>query len=224
MMLNESYKSVPVIIADDHELARAGLRAILSNETWIEIVGEAENGREAVELCRRLQPQLVLLDVRMPELNGLAATRTIKQEFPQIHVIIMTMYENTDYLQEAIKAGAAGYVLKDASRQEVVQAVRQVLDGESFLNGALTARLIQRLTVPTQHDAHQIERLTPRELEVLGLLTQGLTNREIAHELVISPGTAKIHVERIIAKLGVADRTQAAVRAVELGLVQSSLT
>jgi DNA-binding NarL/FixJ family response regulator len=212
-----------LVIADDHELARAGLRSMLAGERGLEIIGEATTGREALSLCRRLQPDLVLMDVRMPEMDGLAATRAIKDECPQVRVIVVTMHENPDYLLEALKAGAAGYVLKDATQREVVGAVRQVLRGESLLNAEVATRLLRRLAEETArpHEA-PLAQLTPREVEVLRLLAQGLTNREIAARLIVSVGTVKVHVERILAKLGVSDRTQAAVRAVTLGLASPS--
>jgi DNA-binding NarL/FixJ family response regulator len=159
------------------------------------------------------------MDVRMPEMDGLAATRAIKAECPRVSVIIVTMHENPDYLFEALKAGAAGYLLKDATQREVVGAVRQVLHGESLLNSELATRLLHRLTEePARPDAMPMVPLTPREGEVLQLLAQGLTNRAIAGQLYVSVGTVKVHVERILAKLDVSDRTQAAVRAVTLGL------
>jgi DNA-binding NarL/FixJ family response regulator len=217
-------RAVParVIIADDHELARAGLRSMLAGEPGIEVVGEAVNGREALNLCRRLEPELALLDMRMPEMDGLAATRAIKKACPTTSVIIVTMHENPDYLFEALKAGAAGYLLKDVSQREVVAAVQRVLRGEALLNPELATQLLRRLAGETPSGTGRApERLTPREHEVLRLLAQGQTNREIAKALVVSVGTVKVHVEHIIAKLGVSDRTQAAVRAVELGLLGS---
>ena len=211
-----------VIIADDHELARAGLRNMLAGDRGLELVGEAANGREAVSLCLELQPDLALLDVRMPEMDGLAATRAIKQACPATSVIIITTHDHYDYLLAALRAGAAGYMLKDISRQELLIAVRQVLRGESILNGELAARALRRLASEgVRYDGRPPERLTPREREVLQLLAQGQTNREIAGALSLSVGTVKIHVEHIIAKLGVSDRTQAAVRAVESGLLHT---
>jgi DNA-binding NarL/FixJ family response regulator len=211
-----------IVIADDHELARAGLRSMLAGEPGIELVGEATNGREAVERCRELRPDLVLLDVRMPEMDGMAATRAIKAEAPHTAVLIVTMYENPEYLMEALRAGAAGYVLKDASRQELLATVRKVLRGEGSLNNNLATRLLQRLACEGAVAPSPLSPLTRRELEVLQLLAQGKTNREIGVQLVVSPGTVKVHVERILAKLNVADRTQAAVRAVELGLLRQA--
>ncbi len=211
-----------LIIADDHELTRTGLRGMLADESGLEIIGEAANGREALELCQRVQPDLALIDMRMPEMDGMAVTRAIKQTIPRTSVIIVTFYDTPDYILEALKSGAAGFVLKNATRRELIQAIWQVLRGESFLNGELTARLLQRLSATAPAQTNQpIERLTPREQEVLHLLARGMTNRAIAQELVISVGTVKMHVEHIIAKLHVSDRTQAAVRAIELGLIRT---
>jgi DNA-binding NarL/FixJ family response regulator len=214
-------KPARLVIVDDHELARAGLRSMLMGAPGLEVVGEAANGREALALCRRLRPDLALIDVRMPDLDGLATTRAIKQEYPETSVIIVTIYENPDYLLDALKAGAAGYVLKEATRRELLTTVRRVLQGESVLNGDVAASLIKRLIDEMSHPAAlPAEQLTAREHEVLELLAQGHTNREIAHQLNVSVGTVKVHVEHIIGKLNVTDRTQAAVRAVSLGLLQ----
>ena len=215
-------------IVDDHELGRASLRNMLADETDIEIVGEAANGRQALMLCSRLRPDLILMDVRMPEMDGLDATKEVKQRFPETSVMMLTMHENPDYLLEALKAGAAGYVLKDAPQGEIIEAIRRVRNGESPLDPELAARLLRRLanegeirsgTRGTRADAMAVEPLTARELEVLGLMKLGRTNRQIAEDLVISLGTAKNHVEHIIAKLGVSDRTQAVVKALELRIL-----
>ena len=216
-------KPARLVIADDHELARAGLRAMLTGQRGLELVGEAANGREALELCRCLQPDLALIDVRMPELDGLATCRAIKQECQGTSVILITIHENPEYLFEALKAGAAGYVLKDISQHELLTSVQSVLRGESMLNKEMVIRLLQHLASET---AYQEElpagQLSPREREVLQLLTQGQTNREIARNLTVSVSTVKIHVEHILAKLGVSDRTQAAVHAIELGLLHTT--
>ncbi len=215
-------------IVDDHELARESLQNMLADENDIEIVGEASNGRQALLLCSRLRPDLILMDVRMPEMDGLAATKEVKQRYPETSVMMLTMHENPDYLLEALKAGAAGYVLKDAPQEEIIEAVRRVRNGESPMDPELAARLLRRLATEgemwrgarsSQGATPAVESLTPRELEVLGLMKLGRTNRQIAADLVISLGTAKNHVEHIIAKLGVSDRTQAVVRALELGIV-----
>jgi DNA-binding NarL/FixJ family response regulator len=216
-------------IVDDHELARESLQNMLSDETDIEIVGEAANGRQALLLCSRLRPDLILMDVRMPEMDGLAATKEVKQRYPETSVMMLTMHENPDYLLEALKAGAAGYVLKDAPQEEIIEAVRRVRNGESPLDPELATRLLRRLasesemqggTRDPQAAEYAVVHLTPRELEVLGLMKLGRTNRQIAADLVISLGTAKNHVEHIIAKLGVSDRTQAVVKALKLGILR----
>jgi DNA-binding NarL/FixJ family response regulator len=213
-------RSARLLIADDHELAREGLRSLLEREEGLEVVGEASTGQEAVACCRRLRPDLVLMDVRMPDQDGLEATRAIKRDHPEIGVLIVTMYENPDYLFEALKAGAAGYVLKDASRPEVIGAVRRVLRGDTLLEPDLANRLLRKLARQSVGpEASLVDQLTPRQREVLQLLAQGRTNREIAEALIISVGTVKGYVEDIIRKLGVSDRTQAAVRAIQLGLI-----
>jgi DNA-binding NarL/FixJ family response regulator len=229
----EGHQLMRLVIVDDHELARASLQNMLLDEPGIEVVGEAANGREALSLCSRLRPNLVLMDVRMPEMDGLAATREIKRRFPKISVLMLTMHENPDYLLEALKAGAAGYVLKDAPHEVVIEALRQVREGESPLDTKLAALLLRRLAAESERRGFLLgsedrqggspaQVLTRRELEVLGLMKLGKSNREIAEELVISQGTAKNHVEHIIAKLGVSDRTQAVVRGLELGLLRLS--
>ena len=213
-----------LIIADDHELARSGLRAMLEGEADLEVVGEARDGVEAVALCAKIAPDLALLDIRMPRLDGLGAARAIRQQSPRTGVVMVTMHDSPEYLGEAIRAGAAGYVLKDSTRRDLLAAVRTVLRGEAFLNGALATRLIQQLSLPSGLEpGSDMEPLTPRETEVLARVVRGLTNKEIARELDIAPGTVKVHVERVIGKLGAADRTQAAVRAIERGLVPRSL-
>ena len=253
-------RAARLLIADDHALVREGLRTMLSGEDGIEVVAEAHDGEQALSLCRELEPDLVLMDVRMPVMDGLEATKRIKAEMPQTSVMMVTMHENPDYLFEAIKAGVAGYVLKDAPGERLVGAVRRRLEGESPLDQELAMRLLVRLSresdrgsaespevgsrdVSTETHggrpgagqplayqsgasgsgqpsaAGEIESLTPREIEVLRLLSQGQTNPQIAQNLEVSRGTVKIHVQHIISKLGVSDRTQAAVRAIEAGVL-----
>jgi len=236
-----------LLIADDHALVREGLRTMLQGEDDLEVIAEARNGEEALSSCRELEPDLVLMDVRMPVMDGLEATRRIKQEMPQTSVVMVTMHENPDYLFEAIKAGAAGYVLKDAPGERLLGAVKRTLEGESPLNQELAMKLLVRLareekdgTTPrrgkiapaasepassgsatTRHGERaekKIESLTPREVEVLKLLSEGQTNPQIARNLLFSVSTVKAHVRSILNKLGVSDRTQAAVRAIEFRL------
>ncbi len=209
-----------MVIVDDHELARAGLKYVLDRQPDLELVGEAASGEDALTLCDRLRPDLVLMDVRMPGMDGLTTTRRIKERCADTCVIIMTMYENPEYLSEALKAGAAGYLLKDATHREVLSAVRQVLRGESPFNPRVLGQLLRRIHAGAAPGSLAPgEPLTPREREVLALIVQGQTNKEIAAVLKITAGTAKSHVERIIRKLNVTDRTQAAVRAISAGLV-----
>lgn len=217
-----------IVIIDDHDFVRDGIKVMLSGERDFRIVGEAANGREAVELCRRARPELALMDVRMPQMDGLVATRAIKHESPTTSVLMLTMHENQDYLLEAIRAGAAGYVLKEAPQHELATAIRRVLEGETILDRKLAAELLKRLAKDAQEPAgappgpgcaSSPQPLTPRELEVLNLLALGRTNRQIAEEFVISVGTVKNHVEHVIAKLGASDRTQAVVRALKLGII-----
>jgi len=220
-----------IVLTDDHDLVRAGLKAMLADVEDIRIIGEAGNGREAIEVCDLLRPDLMLMDVRMPEMDGLAATREIKRRWPLVSVLILTVHENEDYLLEALKVGAAGYVLKDAPRSQLLDAVRGVLGGEPSIDQKLATLLLKRLAAelpdpvktdfakpdPARTDSAQT--LTPRETEVLQLLARGLSNQKIAQELVVSVGTAKNHVQHIITKLGASDRTQAVVRGLEMGLV-----
>ncbi len=212
-----------LVIADDYELIRTGLRAMLTGQRGLEVVGLAANGREALALCRRLQPDLALIDVRMPEMDGLATCRSIKQECPATSVILITVYEKSEYLIEALKAGAAGFVLKDITQPELITSIRRVLRRESLLNSEVVVRLLGHLDGETSSREELLpKQLSDREYEVLCLLAQGKTNPEIAQQLTISVGTVKIHVEHILAKLRVSDRTQAAVRAIELGLLRTT--
>ena len=219
-----------LIIADDHAIVRKGIEGMLEGEPDLEIVGEAADGREVLELCRCLRPDLVLMDVCMPQMDGLAATRAIKEEMPATAILVLTTYENADYLLEAVGVGASGYVIKDASCFELADAVRRALSGESPLDQKLAMRLLRRITaknkqyavpalVPDGEPGQLLDPLTPRELEVVRLLAQGKTNRQIAQELVISFATAKVHVEHIIAKLKVSDRNEAAQLAKGAGLL-----
>lgn len=210
-----------VIIADDHDLARAGLRAVFDDTRDMAVIGEAADGKAAVELCAQLQPNLAVLDVRMPMMDGLEATRAIKAACPRTSVLLVSFHADPEYIVEALRLGAAGYLLKDASREQILETARRVLSGEALLYGAQAADLLRRAAVSDPREQVPRTSLTPREREVLQLVTEGRTNREIAAELKISPGTVKNHVEHIIAKLDVSDRTQAAVYALRHGLLAS---
>ena len=209
---------IRLLLADDHEVTRAGFAAMLADCPEFSIVGQAVDGRQALELCERLQPDIAILDIRMPVLDGLATARLLHERLPAIKVLLFTMYDSPDHLEAAISAGAVGYLLKDASRQEVIDGLRQVAAGQSALNGMVSAQLLRRVVERNQSGATN-SALTPRERQVLGLVAGGFTNREIGEKLGITTGTAKAHVERVIGKLGVADRTQAAVQGIALGLV-----
>lgn len=227
-MLAERAKPAGIVIADDHDLVRSGLRALLTDVPNLQVLGEAANGREALELCRRFEPDLILMDVRMPEMDGLTATRAIKHHYPRTSVLVLTVHENASYMLEALKAGAAGYILKDAPRKELLGAIGRVLEGEATLSRRLSFQLLLQLAdeVGVGPDVAGFPEggthfsLTPRELEVLRLLTRGYSNQKIAESLVVAVGTVKNHVQRVIAKLGVSDRTQAVVRAYEAGIVK----
>lgn len=239
----ERFRKPPVriVIADDHPLYRDALRQMLSEHPDLEVVGEAADGREALELCHRLRPRVALLDVRMPMMDGVEATRHIKQEIPSIIVLLLTALEEPKYLLEAIRAGASGYLLKNADTKEIYEAISKVIEGEAALDQEVAMRLLLRLM--EQKEAQEEEErlssfpcagwpssealglpspaqaLTPRELEVLRLLARGQSNQQIAENLFLSVSTVKNHVHSIIKKLGVSDRIQAARLAVEHGLV-----
>jgi DNA-binding NarL/FixJ family response regulator len=208
-----------VIIADDHEMARAGLRAMLADERALLLIGEATNGREALELCEELRPDLALLDVRMPEMDGLTATRAIRQACPQTQVLMVTTHEEPAYLLTALRAGASGYVLKDVTRQELLRTIRRVLRGEAVVSNDLATRALHDLA--EQPRLAPVVQLAPFERTILVQIAEGRTNRQIGQTLAISEGVVKNHVKHLCAKLGVTDRTQAVVRATERGLLHA---
>lgn len=225
-ILQPHTKLARLLIVDNHEMIRTGIRAMLAGEPDLTVIAEASSGAEALALCRSEKPDLVLMDILMPEMDGIATTQKIKQEYPIISVIMVTIHENPDYLYQAIKAGAAGYVLKDATRHQLINAIQHVLNGEFLLNTALMTSLLRRIgdESPAHTPPHNADRLTPRETEVIHFVARGFTNPQIARELGMSVGTVKVHVEHIIAKLGASDRTQAAVRAIERGLARPPST
>ena len=216
-----------VLIADDQRLVRAGFRALLDAEADIEVVAEAADGAEAVELARRERPDVVLMDVRMPRMDGLEATGRITADplLPDTRVIVLTTFELDEYVFGALRAGASGFLLKDIDPPDLLAAVRIVAQGVALLAPRLTRRLIEefvareRAAPPAVSEGDALEELTPREREVLALVGRGLSNAEIADELVLSPLTAKTHVARLFAKLDARDRAQLVVIAYETGLV-----
>jgi DNA-binding NarL/FixJ family response regulator len=213
-----------LLLVDDHDFMRAGLRFILEAKTDLVVAGEAANGEEAVALCRRLRPDVVLMDITMPKMDGIEATRLIKAEMPLTAVLVLTSHVAEDLLMEAVQAGAAGYVLKGSGFEEVVGAVEAVVSGETPLDHNLAMRLLRRMARPNGRPklaGTEIPKtaLSAKETEVLRLIALGRTNRQIAQETFVSLSSVKTYVQRIIRKLGVSDRTQASVRAVEMGLL-----
>ncbi|MBB3609773.1 response regulator transcription factor [Rhizobium sp. BK602] len=208
-----------IVIADDHDLARSGIAAILATSNSLHVVGQARDGLEAIELCDRLRPDLILLDIRMTPLDGLAAAAEIRKVAPATRIVMLTMHDSVDYLSAAIKVGASGYLLKDVSRDDLLRTIETVLDGQAFFDADLMRKMLARIGREPAAET-VIEKLTNREREILGRLTTGETNKGIARLLSISPGTVKVHIERILSKLGVNDRTQAAVLAIQAGLLR----
>ena len=222
---------IKVLLVDDQTLIRQGIRLLLEIETDIQVVGQAANGRAAIEQVETLQPDIVLMDVRMPEMDGVAATREISARYPDVKVIILTTFEDDETVFEGLKAGARGYLLKDISSEEMAQAVRKVAAGEALIEPRLTRKVLAEFSRLATATGQQMPSktggfseslpvpLTERELEVLQALAHGLSNREIAGQLVITEGTVKNHVSNLIDKMGVRDRTQAVLKGQELGLI-----
>lgn len=213
---------IRVLLADDQQLFREGLSTLLSVQSGIEIVGEANDGEEAVRLALTLRPDVVLMDVQMPILDGVAATRRLHEEQPAIRIIMLTTYDHDEYVFEGLRAGAVGYLLKDVSAKKLVEAIETAARGETFLQPSIAAKVVAELNRQA-HSPLSIqplpEPLTAREIEIVRRMAQGKNNREIAGLLVISEGTVKNHITNILGKLGVRDRTQAVLRAQELRLV-----
>ena len=212
---------IQVLLADDHKLLREGLRRILELDGEISVVGEAGDGAEAVRLAGVLNPEVVVMDINMPGMNGVEATRAIKAQFPRIAVLVLTIHEDREYLLEVLKAGAAGYVLKDIDPDRLMEAIRLVHAGESVVAPGLTSKLIAELNTGSRHETPSTpdNPLSAREQEVLQLMAEGIGNREIADRLFVSEKTVKNHVTSIFRKLDVSDRTQAVVQAVKRKMV-----
>ena len=204
-----------MLVVDDHEVVREGLRAFLELQDGIEVAGEAADGEEAIAVAERLDPDVVLMDLVMPKLDGLGAMRELRKRVPRARVIVLTSFLDDDKLLPALRAGAAGYLLKNAPPPELARAVRAAHAGEALLDPVVAARLVETLA----GDGDPLDRLTPREREVLELIGRGFPNKRIARRLEVSEKTVKTHVGHVLAKLGVTDRTQAAVVAVRAGLV-----
>jgi DNA-binding NarL/FixJ family response regulator len=215
--------AIRILLVDDQTLFREGLKTLLSAQPDFQVVGEGANGQEALRLCATLHPRVVLMDLRMPVLDGVAATRRLRDEQPEVRVIVLTTFDDDETVFDGLRAGAVGYLLKDTPSERLFEAIRATARGESFLQPSITAKLIAefaRLAEAAPKRAEALaEPLSDRELEVLRLLARGSSNREIAASLVIAEGTVKNHVTNILGKLAVTDRTQAALRARDLGLV-----
>jgi NarL family two-component system response regulator LiaR len=214
--------AIRIVLADDHAVVREGLRAFLELQEGIEVVGEAADGEEAVEEAERLRPDVLLMDLVMPRLDGVGAMRELRRRRPEIRVIVLTSFAEDERLLPAIQAGAAGYLLKNVEPRELARAVRAAHEGQALLDPAVAARLVEAIAQPAGEPPRAA--LTPREREVLALVAHGLSNKRIARELAVSEKTVKTHVGHVLAKLGATDRTEAAVRAVRSGLLSGPTT
>jgi DNA-binding NarL/FixJ family response regulator len=213
--------SIRVLVADDQAMIRAGFRRLLADERDIDVVAEAENGLEAVDKAARFAPAVVLMDIRMPQLDGIEAARRILAASPEARILILTTFDLDEYVYEALRAGASGFVLKDDPPEQLIAAIRTVAAGDALLSPAITKRVISqfgRLARPTP--PKELEELTPREREIFRLIANGLSNAEIGQELYISETTVKTHVTHVFQKLNVRDRVQAVVLAYQTGLVE----
>jgi DNA-binding NarL/FixJ family response regulator len=217
---------VKVLIVDDDDLMRAGLKGVLSSDPAIEVVGHAGDGRDALYRARLLKPDVVLMDVRMPDLDGIAATRELLAAMPEVRVVILTTFEQDDYIFGALNAGASGFLLKRTSPEELIAAIHTIAAGDSLLSPPVTRRVIERMAAQPAPSAAQeslLDELTAREREVLSLVARGLSNAEIGTALSIEHSTVKTHVKRVLVKLGARDRVQAVIFAYESGLAGQSV-
>lgn len=224
-MPNTVAKKIRVLIADDHQVVREGLTSILESKGEIEVIGQAADGKEAVAKTRELLPDVVLMDISMPNMNGVEATRQIKKENPQIGVVVLTMYADEEYIFDLVRAGAAGYLLKDADSAQIAKAIRAVSKGESMIHPAIAAKILNEFTHLSGRDnkvqkaARSEDDLSEREITVLKFMAEGRSNKEIANELNLSDKTIKNHIHHIFQKLNVTDRTKAVISAVKRGLI-----
>lgn len=213
-------KQFRVIVVSEHDVLRAGMASLIGSEPGYTVVGEANDGRQAIEVVTKLVPDVVLMDVRLPDIDGIEAARRIWRSGTGSAVVLFSTECDAATLMDALRAGVKGYVLKDVGRQGLLTVLRSVITGGHAIEATLATNLLRQMAAESESNhASAPERLTPREVEVLRLITQGRTNREIASRLIVAVGTVKVHVEHIMAKLGAADRTQAAVRAVEMGII-----
>lgn len=209
---------IKVLFVDDHEMVRIGVSAYLSAQSDIEVIGEADNGLKAVELAMELRPDIILMDLVMPEMDGIEATKRIIEKWPEAKIIIVTSFLDDEKVYPALEAGATSYMLKTSKASEIARAVRSTFQGQSVLEPEVTGKMMEKLRRPKITELH--DQLTNREMEILLLMTQGKTNQEIADELYIALKTAKVHVSNILSKLAVQDRTQAVIYAFKHSLVQ----
>lgn len=211
--------NIRILIADDHHVVRRGLVFFLRTQKGLEIIGEAANGKEAVELAKSLKPDLILMDLVMPEMDGIQATRIIKKEQPEIKIMMLTSFSDQDHVIPALEAGASGFQLKDIQPDELVVSINKIMSGENQLHPTATSHLLANLSNKSKQEKNLLEELTKRELDVLKEIAKGKSNKEIASSLFITEKTVKTHVSNLLAKLELADRTQAALYAVKNQLV-----
>jgi NarL family two-component system response regulator LiaR len=209
---------IRVLVVDDHAIVRKGICALLATESKITVVGEAANGQQAIDQARQEHPDVILMDIVMPEMDGLEAIRRISEQMPEIRILVLTSFASVDMVLPAIKAGALGYLLKDSGPHELVQAIVQVQRGNSSLHPAIARKLLEEISQPSTHGPEH-DALTDREITVLKLVAQGYSNRDIANELTVSEATVRTHVSHVLAKLELSSRTQAAIYALRRGLV-----